>query len=107
MRAGKLTIICPFFGDQPFWANRVADLGAGPKPVEKKKLSSDRLATAIAEATGTPSMQQRATQLGEAIRAEDGVASAIAFLDRMNLLKSRGQQSSARNDPHTFAAVLK
>jgi sterol 3beta-glucosyltransferase len=24
---GKPTIICPFFGDQPFWGRRVATLG--------------------------------------------------------------------------------
>ncbi|MCA9995114.1 MAG: glycosyltransferase family 1 protein, partial [Anaerolineales bacterium] len=28
LRAGKPTVICPFFGDQPFWGQRVAALGA-------------------------------------------------------------------------------
>jgi sterol 3beta-glucosyltransferase len=31
--AGKPTIVCPFFGDQPFWGARVAALGVGPEPI--------------------------------------------------------------------------
>ena len=54
LRAGKPTIICPFFGDQPFWAKRVEDLGVGPKAIERRKLSSDFLAAAIVEATSNP-----------------------------------------------------
>lgn len=101
LRAGKPTVICPFFGDQPFWANRIEYLGVGPKPIDKKKLSSEGLAAAIVEATRNTFMQQRASQIGEAIRAEDGVASAIAFLDCMALLKPGRTQPSARSEPHT------
>ncbi len=32
LRAGVPTVVCPFFGDQPYWGERVAALGAGPKP---------------------------------------------------------------------------
>jgi sterol 3beta-glucosyltransferase len=102
LRAGRPMVICPFFGDQPFWANRVEDLGVGPKPIDKRKLSADRLAAAIAEATSNPSMRQRAAQFGEAVRSEDGVASAIAFLHRKGLLKPRGGQPSARRKPEAI-----
>ncbi|MCA1410675.1 glycosyltransferase family 1 protein [Bradyrhizobium sp. NBAIM20] len=86
LRAGKPNVICPFFGDQPFWGRRIDDLGVGPTPIDARNLSADCLAAAIAEATGSPSMQQRANKLGEAIRIEDGVASAIGFLRRRHLL---------------------
>lgn len=86
LRAGKPSAICPFFGDQPFWGNRVADLGVGPTPVDKRRLSPETLAAAILEATESSTIRQRASALGEAIRAEDGVATAIAFLERMRLL---------------------
>ena len=102
LRAGKPTIICPFFGDQPFWAKRVEDLGVGPKAIERRKLSSDVLAAAIVEATSNPSMQKRAAELGEAIRAEDGVADAITFLGRRGLLVPPGQVATA-----TLAASLR
>ncbi len=32
LRAGVPSIIVPFFGDQPFWGQRVHDLGVGPGP---------------------------------------------------------------------------
>src|SRR5690606_7322177 len=35
LRAGLPTIVCPYFGDQPFWGRRVADLGAGPQPLDR------------------------------------------------------------------------
>ena len=102
LRAGKPSVICPFFGDQPFWAKRVEDLGVGPKAIGVRKLSSDFLAAAIVEATSNPSMQKRAAELGEAIRAEDGVGSAITFLGRRGLLVPPGQVATA-----TLAASLR
>lgn len=86
LRAGKPNIICPFFGDQPFWARRIADLGVGPTSIGARDLSADWLAAAIAEATRNPLIQQRANELGEAIRIEDGVASAIGFLRSQHVL---------------------
>lgn len=88
LRAGVPSAICPFFGDQPFWATRIEDLGAGPRAIDIRKLTSGRLAAAILDATGSQSMQQRTEALGIAIRAEDGVANAISHLRRWGLLST-------------------
>ncbi|HEY5793545.1 MAG TPA: glycosyltransferase, partial [Bosea sp. (in: a-proteobacteria)] len=80
LRAGKPTVICPFFGDQPFWGRRVAALGAGPPPLDRRKLTPDSLAAAIA-ATDRPEMRRRAAAIGAAIQAEDGVAAAVRFIE--------------------------
>ena len=80
LRAGKPTIICPFFGDQPFWGRRVAALGVGPKPIPQRRLTADRLAQAIHLATTDDGMQRRAADLGEKIRAEQGVARAVRII---------------------------
>ena len=32
-RAGVPSIVIPFFADQPYWGQRVADLGVGPAPI--------------------------------------------------------------------------
>ncbi len=81
LRAGRPTIICPFFGDQPFWGRRVAALGAGPAPIPQKKLTAGNLAGAISAATQNRDIQARAAEIGQAIRAEDGIGVAVRFLE--------------------------
>lgn len=80
LRAGLPSIICPFFGDQPFWGRRVEALGAGPAPLNRRALTADVLAAAFA-ATGDATMRSRAAQLGETIRSEDGVGAAVDFVE--------------------------
>ena len=82
LRAGVPTIIVPFFADQFFWGKRVFDLGVGPRPIPRKRLDADTLATAIWAATTDPDMHGRASALSERIRAEDGVARAVATFER-------------------------
>jgi sterol 3beta-glucosyltransferase len=79
LRAGKPTVVCPYFHDQPFWGRRVHDLGVGPRPVPQRHLTADRLAEAIRVAVGK-GMRQRAEALGEKVRAEDGVARAVEVI---------------------------
>ncbi|RYY23660.1 MAG: glycosyltransferase [Sphingomonadales bacterium] len=86
LRAGKPTVICPFFGDQPFWAHRIEDLGVGPTSVNLKQLSSKSLAAAIHDAVDEPAYELRGAAVGRGIRSEDGVARAIAFLESRALL---------------------
>jgi UDP:flavonoid glycosyltransferase YjiC (YdhE family) len=86
LRAGKPTVVCPFFGDQPFWGRRVDELGVGPAPIDRKKLTVETLAAAVARATSDRSMAARAATLGAEIAKEDGVGRAIDFLVRRRLL---------------------
>jgi len=81
VRAGKPTAILPFFGDQPFWANRMVELGVGPKPLDKKRLSAEAFADAFRGMDGA-GMRERAARLGAAIREEDGVAQAADFIEQ-------------------------
>lgn len=83
LRAGVPSIIVPFFGDQPFWGQRVADLGVGPQPIPKKSLTAEKLAGAINQAVTDSQMRQRAADLGEKIRAEDGVMQATALFEKL------------------------
>jgi UDP:flavonoid glycosyltransferase YjiC (YdhE family) len=81
-RAGMPSILVPFFGDQPFWARRVHALGVGPKPVMRSRLTAERLAEALTLATSDEDMRARASQLGEKIRAEHGVATAVEIVTK-------------------------
>ena len=83
LRAGRPTLVCPFFGDQPFWGRRVYELGVGPKPIPQKRLTPKQLARAIGEMTGDLGMRQRAEALGERIRAEDGIGEAVKILEAL------------------------
>ncbi len=77
LRAGVPSIVIPFIGDQHFWGHRVAQLGVGPKPIPKKKLTGEWLAMAIRTAVEDETMRQCAAILGQKIRSEDGVAQAV------------------------------
>jgi UDP:flavonoid glycosyltransferase YjiC (YdhE family) len=85
VRAGIPSVIVPFFGDQPFWANCLSGLGVAPPALERKSLTADALASALA-ATRNPAMIGKAAALGSAIRAEDGVGEALRWLRAWNLL---------------------
>lgn len=87
LRAGVPTIVVPFFGDQPFWGQRVANLGVGPAPIPRKQLTAERLAQAIDRTVNDPMMRQRATELGAKIQAENGIASFVAIVNMANPLK--------------------
>ncbi|KIP06915.1 glycosyltransferase family 1 protein [Phlebiopsis gigantea 11061_1 CR5-6] len=79
LRAGIPTIIKPFFGDQFFWADRVEALGIGSAV---RKLTVQALTGALIAATTDQKQIQRAKEIGEHIRSENGVATAIEAIYR-------------------------
>jgi sterol 3beta-glucosyltransferase len=83
LRAGVPTIIIPFFGDQPFWGRRVSELGVGTEPIPRKQLTAKKLAAAIHQAVNDRSMRQKAAQLGEKIRDEDGIANIVDIVQKI------------------------
>ena len=82
LRAGVPNIVVPGSNDQPFWARRVKALGAGPAPIPRKRLTAHRLARAIRVAVTDESIRKRAAELGETIRAEDGVVNAVRIVNQ-------------------------
>ncbi len=81
-RAGIPSIGVPFFADQPAWAQRLANLGVSPEPIPRKQLSVKRLAVAMQQVVKDSEMRDRAAELGQRIRAEDGVAQAVKWIQR-------------------------
>jgi hypothetical protein len=79
LRAGIPTIIKPFFGDQFFWADRVEALGIG---TGVRKLTVDNLKDALISATTDQKQIDRAKLVGEQIRSENGVSTAIEAIYR-------------------------
>jgi UDP:flavonoid glycosyltransferase YjiC (YdhE family) len=54
LRAGVPNVICPWFADQPLWAERVHALGAGPRPVPPDASPPWRWATPSPRLSATP-----------------------------------------------------
>lgn len=87
LRAGRPSVVCPFFGDQPFWARRVAALGAGPEPLPVRSFSAGALAARLRQAA-RPEMLRRCEELSARIQAERGVDEAVRFLEGIAGLRS-------------------
>lgn len=88
LRAGVPSIIIPFFGDQFFWGQRIADLGVGTKPIPRKSLTAEKLAVAIQEVMRNQEMRQRAEKLGKQIQAENGIQSAVEVFNQLEKQKT-------------------
>lgn len=80
-RAGVPSIVVPFAGDQPFWAHRLALAGVAPPAVPGARFGADDLARGLAF-TDRIDVRERARELGAALRAEDGLARAVASIER-------------------------
>jgi sterol 3beta-glucosyltransferase len=83
LRAGRPSVVVPFFGDQPFWGRQIHDMGAGSTPIPRKKLTPSALSAAICQVMSSPSIQQTAKDLGKKICQEDGIARAVRIIETM------------------------
>lgn len=81
-RAGVPSVVVPHGVDQPFWGNRIAALGVGPRPLPRSALSVRSLATALRTTLTDHGMRERAAVLGGRIAAEDGIATAVELVGR-------------------------
>jgi sterol 3beta-glucosyltransferase len=83
LRAGKPAIVCSVFADQPFWGEQVAKLGVGAH-VPFKRLDRAQLEAALSKAL-SPLAAERAEALGRKLGQENGVADAVAAINRFAL----------------------
>ena len=87
--SGKPTVVVPFFGDQPFWAASIANAGASPPPIPCRDLSMETLTTSILKALET-TIVERASELGDKIRRENGCeAAAKSFHQQLDIESHR------------------
>jgi sterol 3beta-glucosyltransferase len=81
--AGRPQLVCPFVADQPFWGRLVQRLGVGPAPQPQKRLEPAALAAALTQLVDSPDLGRTARRVGEQVRAEDGVGTAVHALERL------------------------
>lgn len=82
LRAGVPSLAVAFMADQPFWGRRIYELGCGPRPILRKRLTADRLTAAVEQAVTDRGMKDRAAVVGQQIRSEDGIVRAVQLIEK-------------------------
>ncbi|KAG6476552.1 hypothetical protein ZIOFF_065794 [Zingiber officinale] len=103
LKAACPTTIVPFFGDQPFWGDRVHARGLGPPPIPVDQFSLQKLVDSI-RFMMDPKVKENAVELAKAMETEDGVSGAVkAFLKHLPKKKS---PQAAVEAPGIFGPLL-
>jgi len=89
LRAGVPALVIPFLSDQFFWGRRVYEMGAGPEPLPKRKLTSEKLAEAINQMVSSREIKDNAVKISAQIKNEDGVKKALEVIE--NCLNEKNQ----------------
>lgn len=105
LKAGCPTTIVPFFGDQPFWGERVHAKGVGPPPIPVQQFSLERLVYAI-NFMLDKEVKQRALELAKQVEEEDGVGEAVDAFHRHWVRKLPQTSKKAAEPPSFLEAIL-
>jgi UDP:flavonoid glycosyltransferase YjiC (YdhE family) len=82
MRSGRLMLVMPCSWDQPDNAERVTRLGIG-RGIPRHRYTPPRVAAELRQLLDDPAYSQRAAEIGERVRQEDGVQVACDALERL------------------------
>ncbi len=81
LRWGKPSLVCPVFGDQPFWGDRVRGIGAGPAPIRQKQLDPGILANALRDLEN-PAYRSGAERAAAVMASEPGARGTAQHLQQ-------------------------
>lgn len=87
LRAGVPSVTVPVTADQPFWAGRLAAVGAAPAPIPFRSLTAEGLGDALARVVREPSYMQAAATVARHMTAEDGSGAVVSAVGRLTGLK--------------------
>lgn len=80
LRAGAPAVPVPVAADQPFWAGRLASIGAATTPIPFASLTVERLADALVQAVRQQTYARAASVAARHMATEDGVGAVQAVL---------------------------
>ncbi|KUO02882.1 glycosyltransferase [Streptomyces caeruleatus] len=80
LRAGAPSIPVPVTADQPFWAGRLAAIGAATDPIPFASLTARRLADALGQAVRQQTYTRAASVAARHMATEDGVGAVLKAL---------------------------
>jgi sterol 3beta-glucosyltransferase len=87
VRAGIPSLILPFITEQAFWSVQLEKLGVAAPRLNRNKVSIYQLADGMIRVQNR-AMIEKAAALGQRIRAENGVETAIRQMEKWGLLRS-------------------
>lgn len=82
LKAGLPTLVVPFGGDNLFWGWQIERLGVGPKAIHVKNLTTPLLAMRLKKLVESTGYRESAQEIATAMQSEDGVATAIDFIEK-------------------------
>ena len=82
LHAGVPSIVIGTRPDQMAYGRRLNQLGLAPKPLRLDRLTASKLTKAIDSVANDKNMSSEAKRIGAMIQEEDGVANAVACIDR-------------------------
>ena len=87
LRSGRPSVVCAMQGDQPFHGSitEARGLGLYLGIVGSSSVNEETVGKAILEMRGNEAVNQQAAQVGNLVRAEDGVARTVDFIDTVVL----------------------
>jgi sterol 3beta-glucosyltransferase len=77
LRAGVPSVPVPVTADQPFWAGRLASIGAATAPIPFASLTAERLAEALGRVVRQQSYARAASVAAQHMAAEDGAGAVL------------------------------
>lgn len=83
LHAGIPTITLPLAIDQFFWGERIYKIGVGPQAIPQRKLTAERLASAIQIALSDETMKARAKAVSEKLSLENGIQLAVSLMRKI------------------------
>ncbi|CAN1131260.1 Sterol 3-beta-glucosyltransferase UGT80A2 [Linum perenne] len=101
LKASCPTTIVPFFGDQPFWGDRVHERGVGPPPIPVEEFSLAKLVHAI-KFMLEPQVKEKAVELAKAMENEDGVAGAVTAFFKQLPKKKKAAEPERVSEPSSM-----
>ncbi|MGA5623747.1 glycosyltransferase [Streptomyces cellulosae] len=83
LRAGVPAVTVPVTADQPFWAGRLAALGAATDPIPFRSLTAERLADSLRRVVRQQSYSRAAARAAQHVAAENGSRRTVETVRRL------------------------
>lgn len=83
LRAGIPAVTVPVTADQPFWAGRLAAIGAATDPIPFRSLTAERLADALDRVVKQPTYARAASTAAQHMATEDGAGQTLKAIQHL------------------------